>query len=61
MPRDYVSVRLEILQKQLDELKQLLLRKKKKSTTKLYGIWKGVTFNDEDFQAAKDSLFKHTK
>jgi hypothetical protein len=54
---DYLKL-LELYQK-LGEI--LILKKKKKTTPSLktlYGIWKGVKVNEEDFKRAKKSLFK---
>lgn len=54
-PKEYFQL-LELLKK-LEEV----LAVSKKGTLKaksLYGIWKGIQVNEEDFQAAKKSLFK---
>jgi hypothetical protein len=54
---DYLKL-LELYQK-LGEI--LILKKKKKTTSfpkSLYGIWKGVKVEEEDFEKAKESLFK---
>jgi hypothetical protein len=54
---DYLKL-LELYQK-LGEI--LILKKKKKTTSPLktlYGIWKGIKVNEEDFKSAKKSLFK---
>ena len=49
---------LKIYQK----LGEILISKKKKEMTPslktLYGIWKGVKIEEEDFEKAKKSLFK---
>jgi hypothetical protein len=54
---DYLKL-LELYQK-LGEI--LILKKKKKTASSLknlYGIWKGVKVDEEDFKSAKKSLFK---
>ena len=54
---DYIKL-LEVYQK----LKEILASKEEKKITPslktLYGIWKGVKVNEEDFEEAKKSLFK---
>jgi hypothetical protein len=54
---DYLKL-LELYQK-LGEI--LILKKKRKTASSLkslYGIWKGVKVDEEDFKSAKKSLFK---
>jgi len=57
----YVAKRLEVIERELGELRQLLeagavpKRKRKKG---LRGIWKGVEFTDQEIEEAKRSLFK---
>jgi|GEM_PF-6154692 hypothetical protein len=54
---DYLKL-LELYQK-LGEI--LTFKKKKKAVSSLkslYGIWKGVKVEEEDFEKAKKSLFK---
>jgi hypothetical protein len=54
---DYLKL-LELYQK----LGEILILKKKKKTTSLlktlYGIWKGVKVDEEDFKRSEKSLFK---
>ena len=54
----YLAKRIEILQKELDELKQTLLKKTAEKPSKIRGIWKGVDFSDEEIEEAKSSWLK---
>ena len=46
---------LEIIQRRLEQAASRPSVKKQKS---LWGIWKGIKFNENDFAKAKKSLFK---
>lgn len=54
----YVLRRIEMLQKELDLLKSLVLNRPKGEVVSLRGIWEGMDFSDEDIEEAKDSLFR---
>jgi len=54
---------LKLLQIYKELEKILVFPKKKKSTSSLktlYGIWKGIKINENDFEMAKKSLFKNS-
>jgi type II secretory pathway component PulM len=56
----YILLRIEALQKELQELRRvvLTLENQPKQTTQLRGIWKDVTFSEDDLTAARQSTFK---
>jgi hypothetical protein len=57
---NYILTRIEALQRELEQLRQVVIHQEQptQSTAQLRGIWKGVTFSDDDFTAARQSTFK---
>jgi len=58
--REPVLARIEALQHELEELKQIVVRQARlpKRQTKLGGVWKGVRVADDDFAAAARAVFR---
>lgn len=55
-----VLTKLEKIEKELKEVKSLLKKESKKSTSKkstLAGIWKGLEITDEELAEAKKAVF----
>ncbi len=58
---DYVLHRIDIIQKELNNLKEMLqLKKSKTLQVRLHGIWSGVSIDPKDISDAKNSLIKNT-
>jgi hypothetical protein len=58
MSRDaYVVKRIEKVQRELEEIKDLVSKGNGQNIT-LLGLWEGVDFSDEEIEEAKRSLFK---
>jgi hypothetical protein len=55
-----VEDRLDVIEKELAEIKAALSSSRNLKVMKLKGLWKGFKVNDEDVEAAKKSLFKHS-
>jgi hypothetical protein len=57
----YIINRINILQKELDDIKKILSSKKQSnSKNTLKGIWKNTILDDQDFWDAKQSLIKQS-
>jgi hypothetical protein len=54
---EYIVMRIEEIQKELDELKNLVA-KGKGEIISLQGIWEGANITDEDIEEAKRSLVR---
>jgi hypothetical protein len=55
----YVAKRLEAIEEELRQLRQLLSPPgKRRRPSSLRGIWKGVEFTDEEIEQAKRALTK---
>ena len=56
----YVLARMQIIQKELEELREVLAHQVPglKCKTKLKGLWKGVRVREEVLKEAQHSLFK---
>jgi len=52
---NYLLVRIEALQEELDRLRQAVLHQSQgeQHPTQLRGLWNGVEFSDDDFVAAR--------
>jgi hypothetical protein len=61
MISNYVLVRINALQEELEELRQVVMQQDRQQTptARLKGVWKGVKFSDDDFAAARQSLVKN--
>lgn len=57
MESELIAKKIEMLERELHELKIKFNSKKKR--VKLKGLWKGVKFTGADFEDAKKSLFPH--
>ncbi|PZV00873.1 MAG: hypothetical protein DCF32_16950 [Leptolyngbya sp.] len=57
---NYVLIRIEALQQELENLQQLVLHETQgeKRPTQLKGLWQGVQFSETDFDAARRAVFK---
>lgn len=58
---EYVLVRIEALQQELESLRKLIARSAEshKRKTKLKGLWKGVEINEGDLEEAKRAVFEN--
>jgi hypothetical protein len=54
-----VEDRLDVIEKELAEIKAALSSSRNLKVMKLKGLWKGLKVDDRDVEAAKKSLFKH--
>ena len=54
----YFIRRIEMLQEELESLKQIVLKKDIEKPGQVRGIWKGVDFSDEEIEEAKSSWCK---
>ena len=52
----YITVRIQVIQKELELLKKSL--ESPEEVESIEGLWKGVKITEEDIQGAKQSLFK---
>ena len=50
--------RLELIEKEIAELKKKLLQEVSGPRVTLKGIWKGMEITEQDFEDAKRSLFR---
>jgi|GEM_PF-1040523 hypothetical protein len=57
---NYLLVRIEALQEELDRLRQAVLNQSQgeKRPTQLRELWHGVEFSDDDFAAARQAVFR---
>lgn len=53
-----ILVRLEAIQREIEEIKKTLKAESGPPKQSLYGILKGLEVTEEDIEAAKRSLFK---
>lgn len=51
--------RLDVIERELAEIKATLSSSRNLKVVKLKGLWKGLKVDDKDVEAAKKSLFKH--
>lgn len=51
--------RLDVIERELAEIKATLSSSRNLKLVKLKGLWKGLKVDDKDVEAAKKSLFKH--
>ncbi len=54
----YLVKRIEMLQEELESLKQTFLKKGGHKTAQIRGMWKGVHFSNEEIEEAKSSWLK---
>ncbi len=54
-----VEDRLDVIERELAEIKATLSSSRNLKVVKLKGLWKGLKVDDKDVEAAKKSLFKH--
>ena len=54
-----VEDRLDVIERELAEIKATLSSSRNLKVVKLKGLWKGLKVDDIDIEAAKKSLFKH--
>jgi len=54
-----VEDRLDVIERELVEIKATLSSSRNLKVVKLKGLWKGLKVDDKDVEAAKKSLFKH--
>lgn len=54
-----VEDRLDVIERELAEIKATLSSSRNLKLVKLKGLWKGLKVDDKDVEAAKKSLFKH--
>lgn len=54
-----VEDRLDLIERELAEIKATLSSSRNLKVVKLKGLWKGLKVDDKDVEAAKKSLFKH--
>lgn len=55
---NYVMIRLEAIQKEVEMLRRSLEAAEGQKAIKLEGLWKGVEIGEEDLERAERSLFK---
>ena len=55
-----VEDRLDVIEKELAEIKAALSSSRNLKVMKLKGLWMGLKVDDRDVEAAKKSLFKHS-
>ena len=55
---NYVTARLEAIQRELEMLRRSLEEPEKRKAIKLEGLWKGVEITEEDIEEVKRSFFK---
>jgi len=58
---EYVLLRIQSLQEELESLKKIVshqLLKSKRKTTHIKGLWKDFEINDNDFADARSAVFK---
>lgn len=55
-----VEDRLDVIEKELAEIKAALSSSRNLKVMKLKGLWKRLKVDDRDVEAAKKSLFKHS-
>lgn len=56
--RDFVLTRIEVIQKELEELRKVLVNVPRKKQVKIGGILKGWKVPDRLIEEAKKSIFK---
>jgi hypothetical protein len=56
--RTALLTRVELLEREIEEIKRRLLASAKPEPVSLRGIWKGINISDEDIEAAKRSIFR---
>jgi len=54
-----VEDRLDVIERELAEIKATLSSSRNLKVVKLKGLWKGLKVDDKDVEEAKKSLFKH--
>ncbi len=54
-----VEDRLDVIERELAEIKATLSSSRNLKVVKLKGLWKGLKVDDKDVEAAEKSLFKH--
>ena len=54
-----VEDRLDVIERELAEIKATLSSSRNLKVVTLKGLWKGLKVDDKDVEAAKKSLFKH--
>ncbi len=54
-----VEDRLDVIERELVEIKATLSSSRNLKVVKLKGLWKGLKVDDKDVEAAKKALFKH--
>ena len=54
-----VEDRLDVIERELAEIKATLSSSRNLKVVKLKGLWKGLKVDDIDIEAAKKSLVKH--
>lgn len=57
----YILVRIQAIQDELESLKKLVSHQEKESRhqTKISGLWKDIVVTDEDLEEAKKAVFKN--
>lgn len=57
----YILVRIQAIQNELETLKKLVINQGKESPnqTKIKGLWQDIVVNDEDLEEAKKAMFKN--
>ncbi len=55
----YLLLRIQCLQKELENLKKLVDQNPRKKSP-IKGLWKGFDINDNDFASAKKAIFKNS-
>ncbi len=57
---NYVLIRIEALQQELETLRQVVLHETQgaRRPTQLRGLWQGVQFSEADFDAAQRAVFR---
>ena len=55
--KSVLLTRIELLEREIAEIKQKLMQEERPGQVRLRGMWKGLDVTDEDFEEAKRSLF----
>ena len=55
--KSVLLTRIELLEREIAEIKQKLMQEERPGQIRLRGMWKGLDVTDEDFEEAKRSLF----
>lgn len=58
---ELILARIEMIQKELDELKKIVINQKigVKRKANLGGIWQGIDVSDDEIKEAQRSIFKN--